>query len=132
MAVRKLGKTDIRFDDPRLAQLMRHVNRITEELALIQGLLDEGTEGQILVKHSARDFHGGWADPGSGGGGGATTAQNVGNGAGVFRDKSGTTLNLRSITGSSGISIDVVGDEIRITSTQSLDELEPLMIAGVF
>lgn len=128
---RIINKTDIQFDDPRLARLMLHINRLTEEMQKIQALLDDGQPGQVLVKLSTADFDGAWRDSGGGGGDG-TTAQNVGSGVGVFRDKSGSTLNLRSFINGSGISIDIVGDEIRISATQSADELEPMMIAGVF
>lgn len=134
MALRVLDKTDIRFEDPRLARLMVHINRLTEEMQRIQELLSEGTPGQVLVKRSERDFDGGWADAGggSGGGGEANTGANQGDGAGVFRDKSGVTLNFRSLTGGAGIEIVVDGDEIRISATESADHVEPMMIAGVF
>lgn len=129
---RSLGKTDIRFSDPRMAALMLHVNRLTEELQKISALLDDGQPGQVLIKRTTADFDGEWGSAGGSGAGEANTAENVGEGAGIFRDKSGVTLNLRSLIGGAGIEIVVDQDVIRITSTDSAEQLEPLVIAGVF
>lgn len=46
-------------------------------------------------------------------------AQNVGGGAGVYSQKSGTTLQLRTIVGSGDTSVTQVGNQIRIFSTSS-------------
>ena len=127
-----IGKTDVQFGDEKLARLMLHINRLTEEMQKVQQLLEGGAPGQVLLKASNRDFDGGWGDAAGGGGGEANTAANVGTGAGIFRDKSGVQLNLRSLIQGAGIEIVVAGDEIRITATDSADELEPMLIAGVF
>lgn len=133
MTRRVLGKTDIRFDDPRLARLMTHVNRITEELQQIQLMLSEGSEGEVLIKRSNRDFDAHWgAGAGGSGGGEANTAANVGSGVGIFRDKEGVTLNLRTLIGDAGIEIVADGDHVRITATDSAEQIEPMLIAGVF
>lgn len=42
---------------------------------------------------------------GGGGGGEANTAANVGGGAGSFRDKTGVTLNMRSLTGTARLTV---------------------------
>lgn len=131
MTARRIGKTDIRFDDERMRRLMTHINRLTEELDNLMAALDEGSEGQVLIKRSQRDFDAEWGDAASGGSN-ETTAENVGTGAGVFRDQSDFQLNFRSLIGGSGIEVVVDGDEVRITATDSADQLEPLMIAGVF
>ncbi len=49
----------------------------------------------------------------------ANTAANVGAGAGVFRDKVGTVLNLRSVTGSGGVTVTENADEIDISTVGS-------------
>jgi phage FluMu protein gp41 len=56
---------------------------------------------------------------GAGGGGGeATAVQNVGIGAGlVYRDLTGTTVNLRTIKAGTAIGIATAGDEITITNS---------------
>lgn len=45
----------------------------------------------------------------------ANTAANVGGGSGVFRDKTGQTINLRSVTGSNGITVTEGADEIDVS-----------------
>lgn len=47
----------------------------------------------------------------------SNTAANVGAGAGVFRDKVGAVINLRSITGGAGVTITENADEIDIAAT---------------
>ena len=56
------------------------------------------------------------------GSGEANTASNVGAGAGVFRDKVGANLNLRSITGSNGVVVTENADEIDIAGPASLGD----------
>ena len=53
-------------------------------------------------------------------GGENTTASNVGAGAGIFRDKVGSTINFRSINGASGIGVTENTDDITITSNTVL------------
>jgi exoribonuclease R len=139
MPFRELGRTDIHFDDPRLARLMEHINRMSDELQSIMQMVADGQEGEVLTKRSHRDYDARWAAPtNSGGGGGGeteeTTADNVGSGAGLFRDKEGATLNFRSIIGENGVEVAVVGDHVRIrlVSAQAEESLEPLLIAGAF
>src|SRR3989304_3074716 len=55
----------------------------------------------------------------SGGGGEANLGANVGTGIGVFRDKTGVTLNFHSLAAGSGVSITDIGNELRINSTAS-------------
>lgn len=56
----------------------------------------------------------------------ANTAANVGTGAGVFRDKTGNIINLRSLVGIGGISTTVNGDDLEIGAAQWIeDEFTP-------
>lgn len=52
-------------------------------------------------------------------------AANVGAGAGVFRDKTGVTLNLRTLVGLSGTTVVVNGDVIEITAGGAGDVVGP-------
>lgn len=64
------------------------------------------------------------------------TAANVGAGAGVFRDKVGFVLNLRSLVGVGGITATVVGDTIEIDGNASgqwaEDEFTPTQGQSIF
>lgn len=52
------------------------------------------------------------------GDGEANLAANVGAGEGVFKNKTGVTLNFKTLTEGAGITLDAIGDnEVRITST---------------
>lgn len=130
MAARQIAKTDIQFSDEKLRRLMAHVNRLTEEMQKLQAVLDEGREGQVLVKLSGRDYDATWGS--AGGAGEVNTGANTGAGAGIFRDKTGAQLNFRSLVGGSGISISVDGDEITIQATDTDESVEPLVFAGAF
>lgn len=55
------------------------------------------------------------------GGGESNTASNVGSGQGIFRDKTGSTINLRSISGTNDISAIVNSDVIEISGSSLLD-----------
>lgn len=132
MTIRRIGKTDIQFQDPRLARLMLHINRLTEELDHVLAALSEGSEGQVLLKRSSRDFDAIWGAASGGSAGEANTAANVGTGVGIFRDKNGVQLNFRSLLGGAGIDIAITDDEVVITATDSAEQLEPMVIAGVF
>jgi len=132
MTVRQIGKTDIQFPDEKLRRLMAHVNRLTEEVQQIQAMLDEGQPGQVMTKLTGRDYDAGWGTGGGSSAGEANIAANVGDGVGVFRDKSGVQLNFRSLIGGAGIDIVIEADQIRITATDSAEQLEPIVIAGVF
>jgi accessory colonization factor AcfC len=52
-----------------------------------------------------------------GAGGEANTAANVGTGTGVFANKSGVTLNLKTLKAGTGITITSTGTEITISSS---------------
>lgn len=158
MTARLIGKTDLHFDDPKLRRLQQHINRLTDELQKLQAMLDEGTAGQVLLKRSSADFDAVWAGESSGGGsegggggddgssGGSTTVvfgevntgRNLGEGVGLFRDKTGVILNFRSLVGEDGIEIDLdeANDVVRISATSdaaaAAGQFEPLVIAGVF
>lgn len=54
---------------------------------------------------------------GGGGGGESNTGSNVGTGSGVFRDKTGVTLNFKSIKAGSNITITPSANEVEIAST---------------
>jgi len=54
---------------------------------------------------------------GGGGGGEANTGANVGTGDGVFKDKSGVTLNFKSLVAGSGITLTPSANEIEIEAT---------------
>lgn len=62
----------------------------------------------------------------------ATTALNVGTGTGVFRDKTGTQLNLRSLLAGAGIAVSLVGDDIVITAIPADAPIDPLVITQAF
>lgn len=68
-----------------------------------------------------RIYHGGAGNGRSGfdavGTGEVNTGANVGAGAGVFRDKTGTTLNFKSLVAGAGISLTPAADDITINST---------------
>jgi hypothetical protein len=77
-------------------------DRLTVDLD-ITGTTAEGsptTGDKLIIWEATSKTHRNidWSDlPGSGGGE-ANTATNVGNGAGIFRDKTGTTINLKTLT----------------------------------
>jgi hypothetical protein len=52
---------------------------------------------------------------GASGVGEVNTGANVGTGVGLFRNKTGLTLNFRSLLAGSGVSIAVVGDDVQIS-----------------
>ena len=58
-------------------------------------------------------------------GGETNLAANVGAGAGVFRDKTGVTLNLRTLVGLAGTTVVVNGDVIEITAGGTGDVVGP-------
>jgi len=136
MTARLIGKTDIQFDDPKLRRLMQHINRMTDELQRLQAMLDEGREGQVLVKRSSRDFDAVWGEGSASGSGEANTGSNVGGGVGIFRDKTGETLNFRSLVAGDGIEIEQEDSAVRISAEQAdagdTEDFEPLVIAGAF
>jgi hypothetical protein len=53
---------------------------------------------------------------GGGGGGEANTAANVGGGVGLFRDKTGVTLNFKSLVAGQNITLTPSADEIQISA----------------
>jgi len=52
-----------------------------------------------------------------GGGGEANTGENVGTGAGLFRDKTGAQLNFKSLTAGTGVTLTPSADEIEIATS---------------
>lgn len=64
------------------------------------------------------------------GSGEANTGANVGTGAGVFRDKTGVTLNFRRLQAGAGVSITQNTDDITITSTPSSPTYSVVTING--
>lgn len=61
-----------------------------------------------------------------------TTAFNLGTGEGIFKNKTGTQLNLRSLLAGVGIVLTLVNDDIVVSATSTEADLEPLLIAGAF
>lgn len=53
------------------------------------------------------------------------TGANVGGGAGVFRDKVGVTLNLRSLVGASGVTVTELADTVEVSTVWNEDEFTP-------
>jgi hypothetical protein len=58
------------------------------------------------------------------------TAENVGKGVGVWKDKVGESLRFRSLVPGSGITINGSGDEITISSTGGGDQTSAINIGG--
>jgi hypothetical protein len=50
----------------------------------------------------------------------ANDAQNVGGGAGIYRDKTGATINLRSLTAVNGPAVSESGDEVEIDGQRAI------------
>lgn len=63
---------------------------------------------------------------GAGGAGEANTASNVGTGVGVFQTKNGVDLQFHSLLAGAGVTINDIGDELRINSTGGVTTLESL------
>ena len=106
------------FDGEKMRRLIEALALMADELRRMQNMLDGGDPGQALIKNSSKDYDADWDDAGGGGAAGeANDGANVGTGQGVFRDKSGVTLNFRSVRGGSGISVSLVGDDIEISAS---------------
>lgn len=71
-----------------------------------------GSEGQVPTIDSEGNVV--WATPPGGEGGESNDGTNVGSGAGVYKDKSGSTLRFRSLIGGDGVDITEGSDEITI------------------
>ena len=81
---------------------------------------------------SADTFYGDGSNLTGIGGGTVDSASNVGDGSGIFRDLTGTTLNFRSITGTTSekITTQVSGDTVQIDINEPNMTLWPLVVQG--
>ncbi|CAB4125790.1 hypothetical protein UFOVP53_231 [uncultured Caudovirales phage] len=73
---------------------------------------------------------GGSTGGGGGGSGEANTASNVGSGSGVFKTKSGTDLQFRSIVGGAGVVVSQSASEITITSAPTVAAANVHVVSG--
>lgn len=108
---------DLQFNDPKLNRLMQFVRDQARELQALQQMLRAGSAGQALLKSTSADYDATWGS--SGGGGTLTGAENVGDGAGVFKDVEGTLLAFKSLIEGDNITLTVSGNSITISSTAS-------------
>lgn len=105
---------DIRFEDERLNRVMQAMRSMAAELQALQQMLRSGSTGQVLEKTTGKDYDAGWVDSGAGH---VTGAQNLGPGAGLFADLSGTVLQFKTLIQGENIEFSVSADTITISAT---------------
>ncbi|HSV90923.1 MAG TPA: hypothetical protein VLH80_07470 [Nitrospiraceae bacterium] len=109
-----LAAPDIQFGDPKLDRLMQFVRTLAAEAQALQQMLRSGNTGQMLLKNSTNDYDASWE---TGGGGTITGAENVGDGAGVFKDIEGALLAFKTLIAGSNIDFSVDSNSITISAS---------------
>lgn len=100
------------YDPVKMQKLEAAIARSYASLRRLEAMLIEGTPGQVLTKSSVKDFLASWENRVSSDE--VATAQNVGDGAGIFSEKDGTVFKFKSL---------VAGDNVTVTETEETIEI---------